>query len=343
MQNTSQETRKKDHIDLANRAQTSGALVDERFNYEPLFSAHPSDESDLELPFLGKKMRAPLWVSSMTGGVGKARHINQNLARACHEFGLGMGLGSCRVLLDNNLKKEYFNDFNLRPIIGSDLPLYANLGIAQVETMLLKNDHQKMSDMMGELDADGLIVHINPLQEWFQPEGDRLNISPLESLTKLCNVLKTKIIVKEVGQGMGPRSLKALLDLPIAGIELASFGGTNFSKLEQIRSEQSSSWMKALSHVGHTAPEMVGFLNSLLNENVQYKEKQIIISGGIENILDGFYLHQKLNYPSVIGQAKNFLVHAENYDDLKNFIRGEIAGLKVAKAFLDLKVKEQVL
>lgn len=339
MQETTQESRKMDHIDLANRAQSKRIEVDDRFYYEPILAAHPSHETDISLTFLGKKLKAPLWISSMTGGVGPARHINQNLARVAHEFGLGMGLGSCRVLLED---KSYFDDFNLRPILGPNLPLFANLGIAQIEKLILKNEINKVYDMISSLDADGLIIHINPLQEWFQPEGDRLKVSPLETLSKLCNQLKTKLIVKEVGQGMGPKSLKALLDLPIDAIELAAFGGTNFSKLEQIRSSGDElSWMKSLSKVGHTAPEMVDMLNTLLIGHPEYRQKKIIISGGIENVLDGVYLREKLVFDSVIGQAKNFLLHAENYSELKKFTAGEIEGLKIAKNYLALKQKER--
>ncbi|MDO9182134.1 MAG: hypothetical protein Q7U04_06985 [Bacteriovorax sp.] len=335
-----QEIRKLDHIELALKAQTKRAEADQRFYYEPLFSAHPSKEMDLSINFLGKSLKAPLWVSSMTGGVGPAKHINLNLARVCQEFGLGMGLGSCRVLLEDN---SYFNDFNLRSILGDDLPLFANLGIAQVEQLIASNNQQKITDLLDKLDADGLIVHINPLQEWFQPEGDRLKFSPLETLAKLCDVLKNKIIVKEVGQGMGPKSLKALLDLPIDAIELAAFGGTNFSKLEQIRAtRETASDNEAFSKVGHTAPEMVCFLNALLKANSNYKQKQIIISGGVENILDGYYLKESLAFTSVIGQAKNFLKHAENYEDLRNFTAGQINGLKIAKAFLMTKNEDKI-
>lgn len=325
--------RKLDHIELAEKAQISHIEVDQRFYYEPLFNAHPTKDLDLSLNFLGKKLNAPIWISSMTGGVGVARHINQNLARACREFGLGMGLGSVRVLFND---ETYFKDFNLRPIIGSHLPLFINLGIAQVEQLLVENNHQKIINLIDRLEADGLIIHINPLQEWFQPEGDRFKTSPLETLTNLCSILKTKIIVKEVGQGFGPKSLKALLDLPIDAIELASFGGTNFSKLEQLRGKSGDSDI-AFSKVGHTALEMITFLNMLLEKNPNYLKKEIIISGGIDNILDGYYLQEKCNYNSVIGQAKNFLMFAENYDNLYQFIENQINGLKMAKSFLVVK------
>lgn len=328
------EARKKDHIDLAVNAQIGRALLDDRFFYEPLLSAHPS-EMNLAVSLFGKTLKAPLWVSSMTGGTGEARHINQNLARVCREFGLGMGLGSCRVLLDDTAEaKKYFPDFNLRPLLGHELPFFANLGIAQVEKLITNGEIQKIENLVGSLEADGLFVHINPLQEWFQPEGDRLKMAPIETLTKLCQSVKTKIVVKEVGQGMGPKSLKALLELPIAGIELAAFGGTNFTRLEQMRAKNKST---AFAHVGHTAAQMVQFLNELANENSEYTKKQIIISGGIENSLDGYYLRENLKFTSVIGQAKNFLVHAEKYEELKNFAAEEIAGLTVARAFLTAK------
>jgi isopentenyl-diphosphate delta-isomerase len=89
-------SRKHDHIELAFQSQVGAALLDDRFFYEPLLAAHPQPGSLPAIPFLGTSLRAPLWVSSMTGGTALARTINRNLARACAEFGMGMGLGSCR-------------------------------------------------------------------------------------------------------------------------------------------------------------------------------------------------------------------------------------------------------
>jgi isopentenyl-diphosphate delta-isomerase len=335
-----QETRKRDHIELTQKSQTGKFELDTRFYYEPMLSAHPNDLVDISTTFLDKKIKAPFWISSMTGGVGEARHINQNLAKVCREFCLGMGLGSCRNLLESD---KYFEDFNLRPILGSDLPFFANLGIAQVEKIIIDQETQKIFDLMNRLDTDGLIVHVNPLQEWFQPEGDKFYNSPIETLAKLCEAFvgsNKKIIVKEVGQGMGPKSLKALLDLPIHAIELASFGGTNFSKLEFLRSKGLNSEMESMTKVGHTSIEMIGMLNNFAKVNPHYTQKQIIISGGIENFLDGFFLQEQLHFSSIIGQAKNFLAHSENYEELKKFTRSQIEGLKIARAFLNVKTSE---
>jgi isopentenyl-diphosphate delta-isomerase len=335
-----QENRKRDHIELTSQSQTNGHEVDARFNYEPLLSAHPGLNSDISTFFLGKKISAPLWISSMTGGVGPAREINQNLARVCREFSLGMGLGSCRPLLES---AEYFNDFNLRPILGDDLPLFANLGIAQVESLILSNNIEKINTLVDKLQADGLIIHVNPLQEWFQPEGDKFLQPPIETIARFCELTANrskKLIVKEVGQGMGIRSLKALLDLPVDAIELASFGGTNFSKLELLRNaDNDKGAIESLSTVGHTSEEMIGFLNQLLRVRPEYKNKQIIISGGVRNFLDGFYLQEILEFSSIVGQAKNFLNHASNYDKLRAFTNDQVEGLKMARAFLSVKNK----
>jgi isopentenyl-diphosphate delta-isomerase len=335
-----QENRKRDHIELTSKSQTKGHEVDARFNYEPLLSAHPGVETDISTLFLGKKIKAPLWISSMTGGVGPARDINQNLARVCREFSLGMGLGSCRPLLESD---EYFNDFNLRPVLGDDLPFFANLGIAQVESLIYSNKIEKINTLIDRLEADGLIIHVNPLQEWFQPEGDKFLHPPIETIARFCDLTANrskKLIVKEVGQGMGLRSLKALLDLPVDAIELASFGGTNFSKLELLRKAGSDkAAIEALAAVGHTSEEMIGFLNQLLRARPEYKNKQIIISGGVENFLDGFYLQESLEFSSIIGQAKNFLNRASNYEELRAFTNDQVEGLKMARAFLSVKHK----
>src|SRR5690606_8458251 len=208
--------RKADHIALTDQSQTHSGLLDSRFDYEPLFATHPSiDEWQRPTEFLGKTLKAPLWISSMTGGTKEAAIINENLAKVAAEFGLGFGLGSCRSLLES---KDRLNDFNQRDILGDELPLYANLGVAQVEELISQKAEDKIHQMVELLRADGLIIHINPLQEWFQPEGDRYTRSPLETITQFLSTAPYKVIVKEVGQGMGPRSLRALMQLNLAAI-----------------------------------------------------------------------------------------------------------------------------
>ncbi len=329
--------RKKDHIDLAFRAQTTALHVDNRFYYEPLLGTHPEEGSFGHIPFLGKSLAAPVWVSSMTGGTAHARTINENLAKACKDFGLGMGLGSCRSLLESD---EYLADFNVRPIMGDDVPLYANLGIAQLIELQDRNQIHKIKAMLDKLQADGLIIHVNPMQEWLQPEGDVIRRKPLEAIQDLIEIATFPIIVKEVGQGMGVESLRALLKLPIAAVEFAAFGGTNFAKLELMRADPArKAVFEQLAQVGHTAAEMVEMTNLLIKEEgTAIKCQQLIISGGIQTFLDGYYLIERSVLPSIYGQASGFLKHACNsYDELFQYVHSQIEGLKLAKAYLRVR------
>ena len=325
--------RKSEHINLALKSQTRLDEQDLRFNYEPLLAAHP-ENADLSIDFLGKTLQTPIWVSSMTGGTGVARTINGNIARACREFGMGMGLGSCRKIL---FDKTDWGDFDFRDEIG-DQPFWANLGVAQVEELLASKNIQAIIDLVGELRADGLIVHVNPLQEWFQPEGNRLKQSPLQTIQHLLDQVSVKVIVKEVGQGFGPESLQQLLALPLEAIEFGAYGGTNFSKLEMLRGDQQKlEGNMPFAFVGQSASQMVDSVNQILKENPNPACRQLIISGGIQNALDGYFLTSQSQLPAVFGMASAVLKHAsENYESLQNFLQNQIQVLSLAKAYLKI-------
>lgn len=331
------ESRKRDHIELAFQSQVAQAALDGRFYYEPLLSGHPQRGSLKSFLFLGKAMRAPMWVSSMTGGTELAHAINHNLARACKDFGMGMGLGSCRPLLysDDTLK-----DFDVRNLIGDSLPLFANLGIAQLEQLIESGGLFRARELVDKLQADGLIIHVNPLQEWLQPEGDRFRQPPLQTIATFMEKVDMPVIVKEVGQGMGYESLKALMQLPLAAIDFAANGGTNFARLEMQRGDQAKAEVyEQLAYVGHSADEMVGLYNRLLEElGPKARCKQVIISGGVKNFLDGYYLVSKINAAAVYGQASGFLRHARGaYEELYDHVDAQVQGLELANAFLRVK------
>ncbi len=330
------EDRKKDHIDLAFASQTLTYQLDKRFMYEPVLSKHPQ-EAIPESTFIGKKLKLPLWVSSMTGGTKMAGHINKNLARACKEFGMGMGLGSCRIILDDD---TYFPDFDVRDLIGDDLPLYANLGINQLEILQMGKKTEKINQLVDKLRADGLIIHINPMQEWFQPEGDRLQRSPEASIAQLLEEVDFPVMAKEVGQGMGMESLRSLLKMPLAAIEFGAFGGTNFAKVELLRDKnQPEELFEPLSFIGHDAAEMLNMINQIVYEEKEaIRCKQLIASGGIKSFLDGYYLVRKSVLPAIYGQASTFLKHARgDYEELRKFVQYQIKGLEMAYAFLRIR------
>ncbi len=331
------EERKKDHIEMAFRSQVEAAELDARFYYEPMLTAHPKPGSLRPFPFLGKTLRTPVWVSSMTGGTTQANKINHLLARACGEFGMGMGLGSCRQLLYNN---EFLPDFDVRDDIGSDLPLYANLGVAQVEKLLQQKEADRIPELLHKLRADGLFIHVNPLQESMQPEGDVFERSPVEVIQEILETLNIHVIVKEVGQGFGPESMKALLQLPLAGIEFAAAGGTNFAKLELLRSDPIKQMIfEKITTVGHSAADMLTWANALkLSLGERCRVQHLILSGGVRDFLDGYYLLQHAAFPAVYGQASGFLKHAQgDYAELQAFVQAQVRGLELAHAFLRIK------
>ncbi len=327
--------RKKDHIELALKSQIQD--IDNRFYYEPLLTPHPNATHWGDFSFLGKNFKNPLWVSSMTGGTAMARTINHNLARACGDFGMGMGLGSCRSLLYSD---EMLPDFDVRSLMGDNQPLYANLGIGQLEELIKSDKVFLINDLVEKLRADGLIIHVNPMQEWLQPEGDRFQYSPLQTIETILEKINHKIIVKEVGQGFGYESLKALFQLPIEALDFAAAGGTNFAKLELLRSSATKQEIfNAFAHIGHNATEMVAMSNEILaNLGGKALCKQVIISGGIKNFLDGYHLIEKLDANAIYGQASAFLTHARgDYDTLAAHIEAQIQGLILAKAILKVK------
>jgi len=338
--------RKTHHLELAQKSQTllssNWSEVRKLFDYEPMSTGFPDliNLNTDRYEIAGKSLMAPLWISSMTGGTGEARHINQCLAKAAKKYGLGLGLGSCRQLLHSD---EYFEDFNLRPLIGEEGCLMANFGMAQMDQIIESNQQDQILEICKKLQVDGLFIHINPLQEYFQSEGDRWSRSPIELIDDCLELFEgtdISIGVKEVGQGMGPESIKAILERPIDVFEFGAFGGTNFSFLEKMRDDSNADFDSVdLRFVGHTALEMINSINAILNQEKISSLPGIIISGGIRSYLQGHYLREVLNAPSIYGMAMPFLAHAsKGQEALESFIESELKGLKMAQQFL--KVRE---
>ena len=178
-----------------------------------------------------------------------------------------------------------------------------------------------------------------------QPEGDRWELPPLKIIEELLGAVDFPVLVKEVGQGMGPASLQALLELPLAGIELAAYGGTNFVALELQRHELPfvAADFAPLTRVGHSAEEMVRWLLQFAHRPTR-RCSQIIVSGGIRNFLDGTYFCQQLknsNYGALFGQARALLEYSQqDYTHLQGYLQRQITGLLLARSFLVAKKME---
>lgn len=225
--------RKRRHIDVCltedvdNGTVTTG-LERVRLPYNALTQTNLS-EIDLSADFLGKQLRAPVLVGAMTGGAELSGTINRNLATAAQELGIGMMLGSQRIMLDNEQAAKSFLVRDVAP----DVLLIGNIGLSQLTKSALP-DLVRALDRVG---ADALAVHTNPLQEAMQSGGDTDFSGSLNRLRDVAEALGYPILLKEVGHGLGAVAVAELLrvpgELPIAALDVAGAGGTSWSRVEQ--------------------------------------------------------------------------------------------------------------
>ncbi len=227
-------SRKADHIRINLRGDVDGKGVDNGFDeYRFLHRALPEldlDQVDTSVRLFDRRLRAPLLISSMTGGTGEARRINRTLARVAQEAGLAMGLGSGRVLLEH---PEVLDTFDVRPL-APDVLLFANLGAVQLNKGVTADDCRRLVERLG---ADALVLHLNPLQEAVQPEGDGCFAGLLDRIADLCRRLEVPVVVKEVGWGLAPDTVRELLAAGVAAVDVAGAGGTSWSEVERHRIE----------------------------------------------------------------------------------------------------------
>ncbi len=177
--------------------------------------------------FCGRRLRSPLLISCMTGGTVEAARLNRLLAEVAQQAGLAMGLGSGRVLLE----KPDAPGFNLREV-APDIPLLANLGAAQLNRGTGVEDCRRLLELTS---ADALVLHLNPLQEALQPEGEPRFKGLLRRIDLLCASLGAPVIVKEVGFGLAEDIVAALFEAGVEAVDVAGAGGTSWSEVERHR------------------------------------------------------------------------------------------------------------
>ena len=183
---------------------------------------------DLRTTFLGKPLAAPLLISSMTGGAHDVTAINRALAIAAQELGIAMGVGSQRAAIGDPALVASYQIRDVAP----DIVLLANLGAVQLNYGYGVAECQRAVDMIA---ADALILHLNPLQEAVQPEGNTNFAGLLPKIEAVCRALSVPVIVKEVGNGIGAQTARRLIEAGVAAIDVAGAGGTSWSEVERFR------------------------------------------------------------------------------------------------------------
>ena len=225
-------TRKAEHIRINVEENVAAKGVETGFDrWRFIHCALPEiDLADvtLDTSLLGKRAGAPLLISCMTGGTDEARQINLRLAAAAQARRLPMGLGSCRVLLE---RPDVLPTFAVRSV-APDVLLLANLGAVQLNRGVTVQQCRRLLEM---LEADALVLHLNPLQEALQPEGDTVFGGLLARIRDVCASLDAPVVVKEVGWGISDDLVLALLDAGVAAVDVAGAGGTSWSEVERHR------------------------------------------------------------------------------------------------------------
>jgi isopentenyl-diphosphate delta-isomerase len=223
------ETRKRRHIDVClteavdYQTVTTG-LERYRLPYNALTQTDLGS-IDLATDFLGTRLRAPVLIGAMTGGAELSGTINRNLAAAAQQLGVGMMLGSQRIMLDNRSASASFRIRDIAP----DVLLIGNIGLIQFTAQAVP----ALVDALDQVDANALAVHTNPLQEAMQHKGDTDFSGSIARLRDIAGTIGYPVMLKEVGHGIGAAAAAELVDCPIAAVDVAGAGGTSWARVEQ--------------------------------------------------------------------------------------------------------------
>lgn len=271
--------RKADHLkscleEAVERRENSNGFDRYSFTHQSL-PEMDINEVDLSIKLFNKRLKAPLLISPMTGGTSQAAKINNNLALAAQELGIAMGVGSQRVALE---QPEVAYSFKVRDI-APDILLFANLGAVQLNYGYSVYECISAVEM---IEANGLILHLNPVQEFLQEEGDMDFSNLVLKIEEVCALMPYPVIIKEVGYGISSQVAAKLKKIGISGIDVAGLGGTCWTAVEKHRlPEAKRRFADTFSDWGIPTAESLRMVKAEVQD-----ELTVISSGGIRTGLD---------------------------------------------------------
>jgi isopentenyl-diphosphate delta-isomerase len=277
------------------------------------------DEIDISTNFLKRKFSAPLIIDSMTGGAPEAARINGRLGELAEKYGFAMGLGSQRAGLES---KQLAETYSIARKNAPSAFLIANIGGAQLAKGLTIENIKKIIDM---IQADALVIHLNPLQELIQPEGEPKYKGVFSKISEISGDLDVPVIVKEVGAGISKEVAVKLEVAGVSAINVAGAGGTSWAGVEKLRAEASNNDLK--THLGEIFWDWGIPTAASLIEVKKTVKVPIIASGGLRN---GMEMAKCIVLgASMCAMAYPFLLKAaESKEQLFNFADTVIAELK---------------
>ncbi|MFN2196958.1 MAG: type 2 isopentenyl-diphosphate Delta-isomerase [Anaerolineales bacterium] len=271
------ESRKSEHIRINLEEDVNSGLTTGLENFHFVHRALPElnlEAVDLSTRVFNKPLKAPLLISSMTGGTSEAETINQRLAEAAQAAGIAIGVGSQRAAIEN---PELARTFMIRQV-APDALILANLGAVQLNYGYGLEECQRAVDMLA---ADALILHFNALQEAVQPEGDGNFAGLADKVAKICSRLPVPVIAKEVGWGFSEADVRLLMEAGVSAIDVAGAGGTSWSQVEMHRAKNDSqrrlaaaflNWgiptSQAIQNVRRAAPDLLIFASGGLRSGI---------------------------------------------------------------------------
>lgn len=265
--------RKAEHIALAlEERMQMGVHWFERWRFE--HDALPEldlAEVDTRTRFLDRELAAPLLVSCMTGGTDEAERINRNLAAGAERAGVAVGIGSQRKALEDRSMRSTFQVRDVAPSV----PLLANLGAVQLNYGYGVDECRAAVEM---IEADALVLHLNPLQEALQPEGDVNFSGLLPKMAAVVEALEVPVIVKEIGMGLSGEVGRRLVDIGVRILDTAGTGGTSWARIEASRADDRDIG-ELFADWGVPTPESIRALAAL-------PDVTVIGSGGIRSGVD---------------------------------------------------------
>lgn len=270
--------RKSDHIRINIEEDVRSGLTTGLERYHFNHRALPEidlQNVDLQVSIFGKTLAAPILISSMTGGTAEAGAINRTLARAAEAAGIAMGLGSQRAAIEHPDLVETFQVRQDAP----NLLLFANLGAVQLNYGYTVDHCRRAVDMA---EADALVLHLNPLQEAVQPEGDTNWAGLLSKIEAVCRQVGVPVIAKEVGWGFSVEDARLLLDAGVAAIDVAGAGGTSWSQVEMHRAQNESQARLAAAFLNWGIPTS----EAIRNVRRVAADALVIASGGLRTGMD---------------------------------------------------------
>ena len=275
---TQTSARKADHIRINLEEDVRSNLTTgfERYHFTHLALPELNlEDINLESEIFNRRLNAPILISSMTGGTDEAGRINRTLAEAAQETKIAMGLGSQRAAIDDPQLQSTFQVRQYAP----DILSFANLGAVQLNYGYGLKECQLAVEM---IDADALVLHLNPLQEAVQPEGDGNFSGLLAKIEGVCNNLSVPVIVKEVGWGISAKTAHQLAEAGVSAIDVAGAGGTSWSQVEMHRSNDPYQARLAGAFIDWGIPTT----QALINVQSAVPGMIIFASGGVRDGID---------------------------------------------------------